>query len=114
MAQIYFISGDYEKCIYLYKQILNSIEISLSSKDNHNDSQCSSKANENDEDNDLSDYVDQTHLINKNIDLTSRPGLKHGRESIKDERLIQMIYFTLSNIGLCMECLNRYDNARLM
>jgi hypothetical protein len=100
MAQIYFLSADYEKCIYLYKQILNSIEISLSNKEN--ESQSNSKANENEEDNDLSDYVDQTHLINKNMDL-SRTSLSN-KEPIKDERLIQMIYFTLSNIGLCMEC----------
>lgn len=100
MAQIYFLSADYEKCIYLYKQILNSIEISLSNKEN--ESQANLKANENEEDNDLSDYVDQTHLINKNMDL-SRTGLSN-KEPIKDERLIQMIYFTLSNIGLCMEC----------
>ncbi|CAF0924045.1 unnamed protein product [Brachionus calyciflorus] len=32
----------------------------------------------------------------------------------KDERLIQMIYFTLSNIGLCMEMLNKTDEAILM
>ena len=111
MAQIYFLSGDYEKCIYLYKQILNSIEISLSNKDN--EAQSNSKANENEEDNDLSDYVDQTHLINKNIDLT-RTNSVSNREPIKDERLIQMIYFTLSNIGLCMEHLCRYDDAKLM
>ena len=101
MAQIYFLSADYEKCIYLYKQILNTIEISLSNKEN--ESQSNGKANENDEDNDLSDYVDQTHLINKNMDLT-RTNSIGNREPIKDERLIQMIYFTLSNIGLCMEC----------
>ena len=109
MAQIYFISGEYEKCIFLYKQILNSIEISLSNKDN----ETTGKINENEEDNDLSDYVDQIHLINKNIDL-SRSSSTRNMEKIKDERLIQMTYFTLSNIGLCMECLNRYEDAKLM
>lgn len=33
---------------------------------------------------------------------------------IKDERLIQMIYFTLSNIGYCMEALKRMREAKLM
>ncbi|RNA23122.1 Tetratricopeptide repeat 28 [Brachionus plicatilis] len=32
----------------------------------------------------------------------------------KDERLIQMIYYTLSNIGLCMEMMNKTDEALLM
>ena len=32
----------------------------------------------------------------------------------KDERLIQMIYYTLSNIGLCMEMMNKTEEALLM
>jgi hypothetical protein len=31
-----------------------------------------------------------------------------------DERFVEIIYFTLSNIGLCMERLERYEDARLM
>ena len=111
MAQIYYISKDYEKCIYIYKQILHTIEMSLLDNDQENQ-----KRNDNDEFNDLSDYVDHNHLINKNMDLSIKKKYERytGKEPVKDERLIQMIYFTLSNIGLCMEMLNKYEDARLM
>jgi hypothetical protein len=65
MAQIDYISKDYEKCIYIYKQILHTIEMSLLNSDDDNQ-----KRNDNDEFNDLSDYVDHNHLINKNMDLS--------------------------------------------
>jgi tetratricopeptide (TPR) repeat protein len=38
----------------------------------------------------------------------------NNSDGVKDDKLTHMIYFTLSNIGLCMEMLNRFDDARSM
>lgn len=49
--------------------------------------------------------VIEQKLINTDEQDANRP---------KDERLIQMIYYTLSNIGLCMEMMNKTDEALQM
>ena len=48
------------------------------------------------------------------IELSLLDKKREENGEVKDERLVQMIYFTLSNIGLCMEMLERIDDARLM
>ena len=87
MAQIYFHTKDYEKCIFLYKQILHTIELSLlDSKDPDKD----------DEDDDDTNDFD----FDLGIEQTSKQEIKNPSEvsssiekynSIRDERLIQMI-----------------------
>jgi tetratricopeptide (TPR) repeat protein len=96
MAQIYFIDKNYEKSIHLYKQILETIEISLVS----NNEIKNSNKNNNNNNNERSLQLIKNELNNS--------------DKVKDDRISQMIYFTLSNIGLCMEMLNRFDDARSM
>jgi len=100
IAQIYFKSRKYEKCIFLYKQILLMIETSLLIQNK--------KETENEAEKDLSEYVDQNCLLNDNTAYNSTELV------MNDERIIQMIYFTVSNIGLCMELLGKVDDASLM
>lgn len=87
MAQIYFHTKDYEKCIFLYKQILHTIELSLL------DSKDTDKEEGNEEDCNDFDF-------DLGIDQTSKPEDNNSTEvsssiekynSIRDERLIQMI-----------------------
>jgi tetratricopeptide (TPR) repeat protein len=101
IAQIYFQSSNYEKCIFLYKQILQKIETNLLID--------KKEETDNEIENDLSEYVDQNCLLNNKPSDTSSSEL-----ATNDERIIQMIYFTLSNIGLCMEILEKVDDASLM
>ena len=91
MAQIYFIDKNYEKSIHLYKQILETIETSL-----------------------MSNNKNKNQNNNNESSLEFIKNELNNAERVKDDRLTQMIYFTLSNIGLCMEMLNRFDDARSM
>ena len=94
MAQIYFHSKDYEKCIYLYKQILHTIEMSLL---NTNAADCN-ETNENYEINDF-DYGlngSASHKLKQSFenysqDQADAENIPDKYSTIKDERLIQMI-----------------------
>ncbi len=82
--QVHFSLKEFEKAIGIYKEILHSIELSL--------------------------------LKQKKQEQSTTAGISSDENQInsRDDRLVQMIYFTLSNIGLCMEMLNKTDDAYLM
>ena len=88
MAQIYFHSKDYEKCIYLYKQILHTIELSLLDADN---GECDKAAGFDESNN---EQIDHKQDIGNN-------SISHKYNSIRDERLVQMIVsFNISFLNL--------------
>jgi tetratricopeptide (TPR) repeat protein len=94
LAQLYFQMKLYEKSIQLYKDILNRIEINLLDKNKNKDK---------------NDTETETEVENVKSSSSS-----FKSSLIKDERSIQMIFYTLSNIGLCLEMLNKLDDALQM
>lgn len=96
MAQIYFHSKDYEKCIFLYKQILHTIEMSLmdesssSSGPSVNDSVVEDAISEDE----MRDHEDEELNTDFEYDLQKRSRSGSGNDRygcIRDERLVQMI-----------------------
>ena len=83
MAQIYFHSKDYEKCIYLYKQILHTIELSLLDADSCEHDKAAGFDESNNE------------QLDHKQDLVSN-SVSQKYNSIRDERLVQMI------VSLCL------------
>ena len=102
MAQIYFSSKDYEKCIFLYKQILHTIEMSLLDDTNANGVRSGVSGNEsnektdemNDFDYDLNGLPGQNSRNNETfMSNMAEPNNNDAQKynTIRDERLIQMI-----------------------
>lgn len=98
MAQIYFHSKDYEKCIFLYKQILHTIEMSLmdegssSSGPSISDSVVGDAISEDE----MRGHEDEEMNTDFEYDLQKRGSRSSGSGNerygcIRDERLVQMI-----------------------
>ena len=93
MAQIYFQGKDYEKCIFLYKQILHTIELSLL-ETNPNVTQL---------DDDIIDFNYNLDGLSQTNKLREHPTETNNTENynmIQDERLVQMIVNFLFNFFL--------------
>lgn len=107
MAQIYYLKQEYEPSIDLYKEILGLIESKLLVSSNSSISSSSKttiltiekikKDQKKRDDESANDTHDSSSLMNKS-----------------DERFVEIIYFTLSNIGLCMEKLMKFEDSLLM
>lgn len=56
----------------------------------------------------------ESSLLTVKSTTTNSRQFEGQQHKIRDERLIEMIFFTLANIGCCLEAMCKYDEARLM
>lgn len=106
LAQIMFLKRNFSKCIVFYKEILNLIKVNINETTLVNSGQTASGGGgvttgtgtaAPSSANDIGSFISVQSLTSDN-----------------DKRLLQMTYYTLSNLGLCMEMLNRYNDAYLL
>lgn len=101
MAQIYFDANEFSSAIDLFKRVLTIIQNELDSitqEDDHCLSQSAMKTND--------EMINNEFLISDDINKT-----KHLSIVKRNNKLKQVIFYTLSNIGLCMKKMERYDEA---
>ena len=109
MAQIHYLNREYEESINLYKEILTMIESKLLVSSSSSAPSSASTT--------TLEKLKQQLMGNKEEHEQEENEDKMTASSIMskiDERFVEIIYFTLSNIGLCMEKLEKFADAKIM
>jgi tetratricopeptide (TPR) repeat protein len=112
MAQIHYLKKDYESSILLYKEILSMIEAKLlvSSEASSASTTTVEKFKRLNPDKFAADVDAAAADDDPPGEIDRIPAVMNK----SDERLVEIIFFTLSNIGLCMERMEKFDEARSM